>query len=190
MLRDFYEKFKEYKVRGANVHVALMVGFASSFSCNLYHPQRSWGKVIFSQAPVILSTGGCALLLWGTCVVAGGGMSGCWGVYMVARGHAWLQGAMRGCQGACVVAGGGHVWLLGVCMVAGRACVGAGGGHVWLPGGVWLLGGAWLRGACTVAGGHAWLLGACMVAGGGVCVVGGHAWLMGGCVWDTTRYGQ
>ena len=29
-----------------------------SFSFIFYHPQRSWGKVIFSQASVILSTGG------------------------------------------------------------------------------------------------------------------------------------
>ena len=27
----------------------------------------------------------------------------------VHRGSAWLQGGMRGCQGACVVAGG-HAW--------------------------------------------------------------------------------
>ena len=35
---------------------------------HFYRPQRSWGKVIFSQASVILLTGGCLLpggLLWG-----------------------------------------------------------------------------------------------------------------------------
>ena len=83
-----------------------------------YRPQRSWGKAIFSQASVILSTGGHAWLLGGVhgcgraCVVAGGGMHGCWGVYVVAGGCvayrecAWLWG-MRGCRVACVVAGGG-----------------------------------------------------------------------------------
>ena len=56
-------------------------------------------------------------------------------------GCAWLCGGMRGCRGACMVAGGcgwgvcvfvgGHVWLKesfgGKCMV---------GGHAWLLGGV------------------------------------------------------
>ena len=45
-----------------------------------YHPQRSWGKVIFSQASVILLTGG-GVHVWG-------GMFG-------RGGHVWL---------------GGHVW--------------------------------------------------------------------------------
>ena len=68
-----------------------------------YRPQRSWEKAIFSQASVILSTGG--------------GVSGCWGgACMVARKCAWLPGA-------CMVAGG-HAWLWeGACMVAG--------GHAW-----------------------------------------------------------
>ena len=62
-----------------------------------YRPQRSWGKVIFSQASVILSTGGC--LLWGVsgpgvsaprggCLVPGGVWS--WGVS--APGGAWSRG--------------------------------------------------------------------------------------------------
>ena len=78
-----------------------------------YRPQRSWGKVIFSQASVILSRGEA-------CVVARGSMCGC-------------QGGMHGCREACVVAGG-CVWLPGgVCMVAGGACVVA-GGHASLQG--------------------------------------------------------
>ena len=91
-----------------------------------YRPQRSWGKVIFSQASVILSTGGA-------CVVAGG-VRGCWGACVVvggcvvARGHAWLPGGMCGCQGACVV-----MW--GVCMVVGGMC-GSGGHAWWLEGGM------------------------------------------------------
>ena len=71
--------------------------------------------------------------------IGGGGMCGCWGegACMVAGGHAWLLG---GCMvaGGCVVARG-HAWLLGgmrgcrgACMVAGGACVVA-GGHAWLP---------------------------------------------------------
>ena len=36
--------------------------------CNFYRPQRSWGKVIFSQASVILFTGGgsCLSACWDT----------------------------------------------------------------------------------------------------------------------------
>ena len=41
-----------------------------------------------------------------------GGMRGCQGACMVARGHAWLLGGMRGCWGVCLVARG-HVWLAG-----------------------------------------------------------------------------
>ena len=152
-----------------------------------YRPQRSWGKVIFSQASVILS---------------GGDMRGCWGCAWLPGGHVWLLGGVRGCWEACMVARGvhgcqGHAWLWGTCMVAGR--------HAWLPGGIHDC-----RGACMVvggmhgAGGHAWLLegmhgcwgghvwlpgghgcwggmhgcqGVCVVGGEGVCVVaGGHAW--------------
>ena len=44
-----------------------------------YRPQRSWGKVIFSQASVILLTGGHAWLLrGGVCVVAPGGGGRAW----------------------------------------------------------------------------------------------------------------
>ena len=88
----------------------------------------------------------------GACVVAGGGMRGCRGACMVARGYAWLWGV-------CMVAGG-HAWLLGA--VCGYW------GHVWLLGSMC---GCW--GVCMVAGGYGWLLGgmhgcqgACMVAGG------------------------
>ena len=72
---------------------------------DFYRPQRSWGKVIFSQASVILSTGG-HVCLGGMC--AWGGMCG-WGVCMA--GGAW--------QGACM-AGGGHVWP-GACVPRGHA---------------------------------------------------------------------
>ena len=59
-----------------------------------------------------------------------GGMSGSWGVCMVARGVHGCQGGMHGCGGVCMVAwgcmvAGGHVWLWGgACMVARRACIG------------------------------------------------------------------
>ena len=122
-----------------------------------YRPQRSWGKVMFSQACVILFTGGLAWLLEGVhgcrgvCVV-GGGMRGCWGACMVAGGCVWLQGGMCGC--------GGHAWLLG-------------GVH-----------GCW--GACMVARGAAWLQeGGGMRGCQGVhgCRGGRHVWLQGGHVW-------
>ena len=82
-----------------------------------YHPQRSWDKVIFSEACVKNSVhrGGCA---WqgGMCgghAWKGGGMHvrGCvwWGAYMA--GGAWQGdvhgGGMHG-RGACM--SGGHAW--------------------------------------------------------------------------------
>ena len=69
-------------------------------SANIYCPQRSWGKVMFSQVCVILFTGG---------------------VCMVAGGHAWLLGGMRGCWW-------GHAWQRGACMEKG--------GHAWQRGGM------------------------------------------------------
>ena len=41
--------------------------------CDKYRPQRSWRKVIFSQASVILSTGRGRCLLGGLCLLPGGG---------------------------------------------------------------------------------------------------------------------
>ena len=103
---------------------------------HFYRRQRSWGKVIFSEACVKNSVHGG---LGGACMP--GGMCG--------RGHAWRggcawQGGMhggvcgRGCawQGACVV--GGHAW--GACMAGVHG-----------------------RGVCMV-GGHAWW-GVCMAEG-------------------------
>ena len=81
----------------------LLMNFAAPY----YHPQRSWSKVIFSEACVKNS-------------VHREGQA--WG------GHAW-QGGMRG-RGACVA--GGHVWQGGMC---GRgACMA--GGHMHGMGGV------------------------------------------------------
>ena len=54
----------------------------------------------------------CQSVHRGACVVGGGagggGVCGCWGVCMVARGRAWLLGGVPGCWGACLVAGGVH----------------------------------------------------------------------------------
>ena len=88
-----------------------------------YRPQTKFAKVMFLQVSVcpqggacVVALGGCAWLLWGTCVVAPGG-------------------------GTCVVASGGHAWLLW-----GRACVVApGGACVVAPRGACVVfgGGAW-----------------------------------------------
>ena len=62
-----------------------------------YRPQQSWGKVMFLQASVILSTGGVA------CVA--GGVHG--------RGACMAEGCMHGEGGACMAKG--------ACMVRGHA---------------------------------------------------------------------
>ena len=120
-------------------------------------------------------TGVCDSVHRGAC------MRGCRGACMVAGGCVWLLPGgrgMHGCSGGCVVAPGG----MRGCSWGVHRCY---GGHAWL-----LLGGhAWLLsgGASVVApGGHTWLLwGACVVALGGACVVAaaGHAWwLWGACM--------
>ena len=127
-----------------------------------------WGKVIFLQVSVILSTQGvCVVALGGgVCGCSWGGMHGCSG----GVGHAWLL------WGACMAAlGGMHGCSGGVCGCSGGACVVAPGG------------------ACVIARGHAWLLpggcvvawGVCMVAPRGACMV-----VLGGHAWDSTRYGD
>ena len=74
--------------------------------CYFYLPQRSWGKVMFLQASVILSTGGRCLLRGG-CLVPGGLLPG--GCLVPGRsapgGGAWSRGGLlRG--GACSQGGG------------------------------------------------------------------------------------
>ena len=49
---------------------------------DIYRPQRSWGKVIFSQASVILSTGGGVLPLGGGCASSRGGASSGGGCFL------------------------------------------------------------------------------------------------------------
>ena len=90
-------------------------------------PQRSCGKVMFSQASVILFKGG------GRPCVAGGMCDGvgsaCWGLragVCVLGGYAWQgRGACMAGEGACMALR--HVWR-GACMARG-ACVA--GGPVW-----------------------------------------------------------
>ena len=101
-----------------------------------YRPQRSWGKVMFLQVSVILSTGGGVCVLAGGACMVTGDMCGCWGYAWLLGGMHGCQGGVHGCWGACVVVGGvcgcrgacmvarGHVWLQGACMVAGGACIG------------------------------------------------------------------
>ena len=121
--------------------------FCSGMRLSLYLPPADevLGKVIFSQASVILSTGRRAwqggVRVGGVCVVGGcddghvrqRDMSGrggpvWWGVCMVGgmhgRGHAW-QGRAWWWGGACVVRG--CVWQ-GVCMV-GETATAAGCTH-------------------------------------------------------------
>ena len=141
----------------------MQVSFATVIdqsSC-YYRPQRSWGKVIFSQASVFLSTREGGMRGW---LGGGGGTCECggcvwWGdMHGWVGGHAW-PGVWHASQGACV-AGGGHAWQggvhgRGVCM-AGGACVA--GGHAW------------------TGGMHGW--GACMAGSmhGGGMHGRGHAW--------------
>ena len=94
----------------------------------IYRPQRSWGKVIFSEACVKNSVHRVGRAWqWGMC--GGGGMHGrgCawWGVCMAGgmhgRRHAW--------QGVCMAGGmhdRRHAWQ-GACMAGGMH----GGGHAW-----------------------------------------------------------
>ena len=126
----------------------------SHFKNHHYRPQRSWGKVMFLQASVILLTGGGHAWFY-----SGGGHA--W--FYSGGGHAWFYwGGVRGfIRGACVVLFGGGVHGF----IWGGACVvlfGGGmrgfirGGHAWF-----------------YSGGHAWFY------SGGACVVlfrGGRAW--------------
>ena len=67
---------------------------------NFYRPQRSWGKVIFSQASVILSRGGvcsrgCLVRGWGG--AGPGGWSGPGGrLFWGCQGGAWSGGIWSG----------------------------------------------------------------------------------------------
>ena len=139
-----------------------------------YRPQRSCGKVMFSQTSVILFTEGA-------CVVGVRGRGHAW-----QGGHAWQVGHVW--QGACMA---GDVHGRGACM-AGEGGMHAGGaymaggvhgrGHAWQGG--CMAGGMHGRGTHAWKGGHVWK-GAC--AGSGACMAGGmcgrgHVW-QGGHAW-------
>ena len=84
--------------------------------CHFYRPQRSWGKVIFSQASVILIMGG-----GGGCLLPGGVCSG--------RCPLRRMPALGG--GACSWGGGACSWEGGAC----SGGVSAPGGGMPAPGG-------------------------------------------------------
>ena len=190
----------------------LIFHFVKNSDDPYYRPQRSWGKVIFSEACVhILSTGGSMR------GCSGGGVHGCspgGHVWLLLGGHAWLlRGVcMVALRGACMVAQGGvHgcsrracvVAPQGVCMVAPRgACMVAPRGHLVAPRGVRCCSGR-VRGCsqrvhgCSQEGMCGCSGGVCMVARGGMhgcsggegaCVVAPGGACMGyNEIW---RYGQ
>ena len=123
----------------------------SKIYMDFYRLQRGWGKVIFSEASVILSTrGGCA-----------------WPGLCMARGHVWPGGCMHS-WGACMAGG--------TCMAEGRGMHGGGcmHGRVHAWQGACVAGGMHGRGAFMAEGGlHG---GGCAWGDVHGCVHGGHAW--------------
>ena len=110
--------------------VCLIYSVVKVHSLNLcnYRPQRSWGKVIFSEAWVKNSVhGGGGMHGRGVCMAGGACMVGvCMSGGVRGRGH--VHG-----RGPCVVGGmhgrGGHVCQGGMCGRGGHSCVA--GGHAW-----------------------------------------------------------
>ena len=102
--------------------------------CN-FRPQRSWGKVIFSQASVILLTGGWCASCWGGASSQGGlplGGGSSWEDASSWGGGCFLQGGLlplggassgvllpRGCflQGGLVETPHGQLLLRAVCIL-------------------------------------------------------------------------
>ena len=70
---------------------------------HFYRPQRSWTKVIFSQACVILSTGGVYLVLGDGVYLVLGGVLSPGEVYLV-LGGVWSEG-VSGLRGGLVPGG-------------------------------------------------------------------------------------
>ena len=100
-----------------------------------YRPQRSWGKVIFSEACVnnsgprgacMVARGGVRGFIWGGCVVLFGGHVWFYSV----GGRAWFYSA----GGACVVLFRGRAWFYSV---GGGMCgfIQRGGMHGFIQGG-------------------------------------------------------
>ena len=101
-------------------HETMRIGIHPPFYWNAFllpTANEVWGKVIFLNVCVILSTDREVCMIAGECAwLPGGGVHGCWGVCMVA-------GGMRGCRlFTCI-----YAWLGGACVVVGRC--------VWLVGG-------------------------------------------------------
>ena len=128
-----------------------------SIQPSFYRPQRSWGKVIFSEACVNNS-------------VHRGGVHGCSGGGV----HGCTRGGMHGFIRGCMVLFGGHAWFYsgGVWFYLGGHAWFYLGGHAWFYSGghVWFYsGGGFIRG-----GVHGFIQqrGACMVLfSRGACVV-------------------
>ena len=115
----------QVSVRNINsFHQVAMSSHHSSFASdhfllycsNSYRPQRSFGKVIFSQASVSHSVHRGEVCAGRACMA--GDVCG--------RGHVWWESFMGGIRGrgVCLVRGvhgGGNAWQGGTC----------GGGHAW-----------------------------------------------------------
>ena len=110
--------FNTFKIVSITLQVPSWMYTLSWILNHIYRPQRSWGKVIFSQASVILSTGGvCSRgvpgpggLLGGRRVPGPGGV--CSGGCLV-WGGTWLGGSASGGPGGdppgtATAAGGTH----------------------------------------------------------------------------------
>ena len=104
------KKCKQEELQKFECHIALRTSF--------YHPQRSWGKLIFSEACVKNSVHGGGGHAWQ------GGLHGRGGIH---GSGAYMEG-----EGACMVGGmhgkGGHAWQGGACVAGGGVC---GGGRAW-----------------------------------------------------------
>ena len=82
-------------------------GWGTNQSFFNYRPQRSWGKVMFLQASVILLTGG------GVCLVLGGLLrGGAWSWGVSALGGAWWRP-----PGTATAAGGTHPTGMHSCFI-------------------------------------------------------------------------
>ena len=79
------------------LHTSVFKIKVTYFQCDYYHPQRSWGKVIFSQASVILLTGGGVSAPRGVCSWGVSAPRGC----VCSRGCLLLGGFCS--QGGCLV---------------------------------------------------------------------------------------
>ena len=83
---------------------------------HFYRPQRSWGKVIFSETCVKYSVhggGACVVVVGGACMAGGAWLGGMHGWACMAGGYVWGACMAGGMCGGCVHGGG--------CVAGGRA---------------------------------------------------------------------